>query len=169
MRKTATILAFALLAVLGFVATAQMGDDAMTAEGEAHLAVAGHDVLGDYLVDDHGRTLYVVVDGMGSPVACTGDCAEAWPPLTLESAEAMMGDDMSGGEMSMGGMATIDAELVGTLEREDGTTQITYAGHPLYYFVGDEEPGEVNCQAIAQFGGTWYVLSPSGEPITTQL
>ena len=80
--------------------------------------------------------------------------------------ESMSSDEMSGDAMAM---ASVDAMLAGTVERMDGTTQITYQGHPLYYFVGDEEPGEVNCQAIENFGGTWYVIAPSGEIVKTAL
>lgn len=83
-----------------------------------------------------------------------------------------MGDgDMAGGDMGDGDMAgaMVDASVIGTVRRPDGTTQVTFAGHPLYYFVNDVLPGEVNCQAVAQFGGTWYVLSPEGAVITTSL
>lgn len=83
----------------------------------------------------------------------------------------MMGDAMA--DDAMGGdamaMATLDPDLVGTVVRDDGTTQVTYQGHPLYYFVGDEELGEVSCQATENFGGTWFVIAPSGEIVTTAL
>jgi len=122
-----------------------------------------------------------VVDDDDQPVTCTGECADAWPPFTLESIEGMMGDAMSDEAMAdepmsddaMAGdamaMASLDPDLVGTVVRDDGTTQLTYRGHPLYYFVGDEEPGEVNCQAIRNFGGTWYVIAPTGEIVKTAL
>jgi predicted lipoprotein with Yx(FWY)xxD motif len=88
----------------------------------------------------------------------------------------MGGGDMGDGDMGDGDMgdasmagAMVDASAIGTVRRPDGTTQVTFAGHPLYYFVNDVLPGEVNCQAVAQFGGTWYVLSPDGAVITTSL
>ncbi len=129
--------------------------------------VAEHETLGNYLVDAAGRTLYVVVNE-GEVVPCDGECAEAWPPFTLEGMESMMGEDMAAeGDVSEAMMgAQLDPSLVGTVAREDGSTQVTYNGYPLYYFVGDVEPGEVNCQAVEQFGGIWYVLSPQGDVIT---
>jgi predicted lipoprotein with Yx(FWY)xxD motif len=130
--------------------------------------VAEHETLGTYLVDAAGRTLYVVVNE-GEAVPCTGECAEAWPPFTLEGMESMMGEGMTSEDDSEMMGAQLDSMLLGTVAREDGSTQVTYNGYPLYYFVGDVEPGEVNCQAVEQFGGTWYVLSPQGEVITTAL
>jgi len=198
-----------------------MGSDTMAAaELGIELSVAEHDVLGSYLVDAHGRTLYVVVDASGNPVPCEGACAEAWPPFLApmmgdamgdamgdssmgeEMGEEDMGDadmgdadmgdedmgdgdmgggdmgdeDMGDGDMNVGDMSDpsmgatmIDASAIGTMARQDGATQVTFRGHPLYYFVNDVLPGEVNCQAVAQFGGTWYVLSPEGDVITTTL
>jgi pentapeptide MXKDX repeat protein len=192
MRKSLTLAITLLTTVFGAVAVAQMMEPALAEQ----LAVHEHEVLGSYLTDSHGRTLYIVVDDDDQPVSCTGECADAWPPFTLESIEGMMGDAMSDDAMSddamsddamsddamsdapmsddaMAGdsmaMATLDPDLVGTVARDDGTTQLTYRGHPLYYFVGDEEPGEVNCQAIENFGGTWYVVAPSGDIVKTAL
>lgn len=172
MRKFFTLVVMTLATSLGAVALAQM-EESTPAE---QLAVQEHEVLGSYLTDSHGRTLYIVVDDDDQSVGCAGECAEAWPPFTLESIDSMMGESMSGDAMSdesMEGdemaMATLDPELVGTVARDDGTTQVTYQGHPLYYFVGDEDPGEVNCQAIENFGGTWYVIAPSGEIVKTPL
>jgi predicted lipoprotein with Yx(FWY)xxD motif len=77
-----------------------------------------------------------------------------------------MGEPVSNDAMAM---ATIDPDLVGTVVRDHGTTQTTYRGHSLYDFVGDEAPAEVNCQTIENFGGTWYLISPSGEVVATAL
>jgi predicted lipoprotein with Yx(FWY)xxD motif len=55
--------------------------------------------------------------------------------------------------------------LLGKVRRQDGRLQVTYAGHPLYYYVGDRRPGQVLCQAVLEFGGTWYVVAPSGHAI----
>lgn len=183
MRKFFIVAISLLLSTALFFASAQMNDD-MGAEVDADtLAVAEHDELGAYLVDDAGRTLYVVVDGDAS-VPCEGECADAWPPYILDgmgqesmdggdmNGDDMNGDDMNDGEMNggeeaMSGGADVDPSLIGTTEREDGSMQVTYDGHPLYYFVNDVEPGEVNCQAVAQFGGTWYVLAPDGEIVRT--
>lgn len=174
--RTFRMLAMTMLVTsLAAVAVAQMQEPAPADQ----LTIQEHEVLGPYLTDSEGRTLYVVVGDDDRPVECAGECADAWPPFTLESIDAMMGDakgeamdgSMSNDEMANDemAMATIDPNLVGTVARADGTTQVTYQGHPLYYFVGDEEPGEVNCQAIENFGGTWYVIAPSGEIVKTAL
>lgn len=174
------------------------GSDMAMEQLEGALGVAMHQVLGAYLVDGAGRTLYVVVDENGAPVACDGACAEAWPPfLAPVMSEDAMGDegmsddgmgDGSKGEEAMGEdpmgdeemaeesmqddamtTAMVDASLIGTVDRADGKAQVTFAGFPLYYFVNDVLPGEVNCQAVAQFGGTWFVLAPDGEVVRTTL
>ena len=59
----------------------------------------------------------------------------------------------------------MNASLLGTTTRKDGTTEVTYAGHPLYYFIADKQPGQVTGQGIDAFGGPWYVVSPSGAQI----
>lgn len=155
---------------LGLVVFAQE-DQMQEAVAGVPIHVAEHETLGAYLVDAQGRTLYVVVNGEET-VPCEGDCATAWPPFTEEGMEMMGTDTMTadpGEEMTAdsGMMAEIDSALIGTLVRADGSTQLTYNGYALYYFVGDVAPGEVNCQAVEQFGGIWYVLSPVGEVITT--
>lgn len=164
------ILSFALL---GFAQENQMMDSDMESS-VVHAAV--HMSYGHYLTDAHGRALYVVVNG-DETVPCEGECAAAWPPYTEESMSMMEGDMMESSEEmadseemaesdDMMGEA-VDPMLIGTVMREDGTTQITYNGYPLYYFVGDTEAGVVNCQAVENFGGIWYILSPSGEINTT--
>jgi predicted lipoprotein with Yx(FWY)xxD motif len=107
--------------------------------------------LGQFLVDGSGRTLYLFeADQIGSS-ACTGGCASAWPPLTT-----------TGPARAVDGAAT---GQLGTLRRADGTTQVTYAGHPLYTFAGDTGPGMTNGQGLNQFGGAWYVLGSGGAKI----
>jgi predicted lipoprotein with Yx(FWY)xxD motif len=59
----------------------------------------------------------------------------------------------------------VKQELLGALKRSGGTRQVTYDGHPLYYYVGDHEPGQVLCQAVLEYGGYWYVVKRSGEPV----
>lgn len=161
--KTILIRSILVLAALALAfASAQMMDAAPADE----LNIETHPILGSYLVDADGRTLYIVVNENQETVTCTGACAVAWPPFTVESVDGMSGDGMGMADDSMG---SIDPDLVGTIAREDGTTQFTYAGHPLYYYVGDVERGQVKCQAIERDGGTWYVLAPDGTIITTPL
>ncbi len=107
--------------------------------------------MGKILVDAQGLSLYLLTADSPDQSACTDACAGAWPPVTTT------------GQPSAGSGA--DASLLGTLTRPDGAIQVTYNGHPLYTFKGDHAPGDVAGQGIQSFGGTWYLLSPSGEPI----
>ena len=106
----------------------------------------------EILVDAQGRTLYLFeADIELGKSNCEGPCATAWPPfLSTGTPQAATG---------------ASANLVGTTARADGTTQVTYAGHPLYYFVGDKAPGDTTGQDIDQFGAKWYVLAKDGKKI----
>jgi predicted lipoprotein with Yx(FWY)xxD motif len=107
--------------------------------------------LGTLLVGPTGRTLYLFEKDEHNESYCRGACTGAWPPLTT-SAGAKAGAGASAG-------------LIGTTRRDDGKTQVTYAGHPVYYYDGDSSPGNVNGQGLKQFGAEWYVLSPKGKKI----
>ena len=110
---------------------------------------------GTALVDDHGRTLYLFEADTGTTSACTGLCAQVWPPLlTQDSAPAAVNG--------------VRAELVGSTARADGTRQVTYNGHPLYTFTGDRNPGETRGQGLDRFGGPWYVVAPTGDKIDAE-
>lgn len=115
--------------------------------------VADNAKLGQILVDGNGRTVYLFVADQGTTSNCYGDCAGAWPPVIAHGAP------------QAGAGAT--ASLLGTTTRKDGSMQVTYAGHPLYYWVADKNAGDATGQALNNFGGPWYVLSPSGMEITT--
>ena len=107
--------------------------------------------LGSILVDAQGRTLYLFEADKNGKSACSGPCATAWPPLLSNGApQAAMG---------------ASASLIGTTARGDGGSQVTYAGHPLYYFVGDKAPGDLTGQGIDQFGAKWYVVGKDGKKI----
>lgn len=107
--------------------------------------------VGQVLVDSKGMTLYYFEkDKKGSgKSACSGACASAWPPLTSTGAAKAM--------------AGVNSSMLGTIKRSDGTTQITYAGWPLYTFVEDKKPGEDNGTDSKAFGASWYPLHPNGE------
>ena len=105
--------------------------------------------LGMILVDSNGMTLYDFHKDKGTTSSCYGPCAEGWPPMLTE------------GEPTVGNGAS--SSKLGTTERKDGTTQVTYAGHPLYTFVEDKKPGEANGNDVSAFGGQWYALKGSGE------
>ncbi len=107
--------------------------------------------VGKVLVDSNGMTLYYFQkDQKGSGKSkCEGACASAWPPLTASGEpEAMSG---------------VNSSMLGTIERTDGTTQVTYAGWPLYTFVEDKKPGEDNGTDSKAFGASWYPLHPNGQ------
>jgi predicted lipoprotein with Yx(FWY)xxD motif len=104
--------------------------------------------LGTILVDSQARTLYLFTHDSGVTSMCTGACATAWPPLVA-----------SGTPTATGGAT---ASLLGTTKRADGTTQVTYDGHPLYRFVKDVKPGQTNGQGVVAFGGSWFALTAAG-------
>ena len=110
--------------------------------------------LGKILVKSQGRTLYLFGKDSGTTSACTGACAGNWPPLRAN------------GKPTLGTGA--DASLVGTIQRSDGKPQVTYNGHPLYLFKGDQQPGDTKGEGLTAFGGTWYVLSSSGNQVVAQ-
>lgn len=107
--------------------------------------------LGRILVDGSGRTLYLFQADSGTTSHCYGGCAQAWPPDTTTGRPSAQG---------------VNDALVGTTPRNDHTTQVTYNGHPLYRFAQDAKPGDTTGQGSTAFGGAWYVLDPSGAPIT---
>jgi predicted lipoprotein with Yx(FWY)xxD motif len=109
--------------------------------------------LGKILDDRHARTLYIFERDTGTKSNCSGACATQWPPLT--SANPTPGKGAS-------------ASMLGTTKRSDGTTQVTYNGHPLYRFSGDNGAGDTNGQGVNAFGARWYVLSPAGNEVKTQ-
>jgi predicted lipoprotein with Yx(FWY)xxD motif len=103
-----------------------------------------------FLVDDQGRSLYVFASDTpnSGTSACTGDCIAEWPAVvTTGSATAGEG---------------VDAAMLGTITRDDGTTQVTYNGWPLYYYAGDLVPGDMMGQAM---GGNWFLVSAAGTAI----
>jgi predicted lipoprotein with Yx(FWY)xxD motif len=107
--------------------------------------------LGRILVDSKGITLYDFVKDKGTTSVCYGACAALWPPLISK------GKPIAG--------PGVRASLLGTTKRKDGKLEVTYNGHPLYYFVTDRKPGQTTGQGVNQFGGPWWVLSPAGREI----
>jgi predicted lipoprotein with Yx(FWY)xxD motif len=104
--------------------------------------------LGTILVDSKGNTLYAFMNDTGDTSTCIGDCAATWPALIAAGAVKAGGD--------------VNESLLGTSARDDGTMQVTYNGHPLYHFAGDQAPGDTNGEGV---GGIWFVVSPAGDPI----
>lgn len=104
--------------------------------------------LGTVLTDGKGITVYLFEKDTGTASSCYGACAQAWPPVLATGTPAAA----SGATGS----------LLGTSKRTDGTTQVTYAGHPLYYFAGDSKPGDTHGQGVNGFGANWDAVRPNG-------
>ena len=103
------------------------------------------------LVGAGGRTLYLFEGDKNGKPSCLGACATAWPPyLAAAAPQARSG---------------VNPALLGTVHRSDGTTQVTYNGHPLYYFQGDMNPGAGHGQGVNAFGADWYVVGANGSKI----
>jgi predicted lipoprotein with Yx(FWY)xxD motif len=116
---------------------------------QATITVAQSDEFGSFLVDENGITLYVFQDDPPGMSTCSGGCADNWPPVLTDNApEAGEG---------------VASSLLGTIERDDGTMQVTYNNWPLYYFVSDAHRGDMKGQGVQD---AWYVISPAGELIT---
>lgn len=155
MKKWNEILPTAAFALLfpAIPAVAHQAED--QAEGPALLHVEQHEEHGAYLVDQEGMALYLfeadVRGGEGSDPKsnCHDDCATAWPPLLTEG-EPQVHDGPK-------------AELLGTIQREDDGTQVTYNGWPLYYFSADMEPGHARGHDIETHGAEWYLVTPEGQ------
>lgn len=107
--------------------------------------------LGTVLAGPDGRTLYLFEKDQGPQSSCVGACAQAWPPLTT-SGSPTAGPGVDQGQLS-------------TVTRSDGAAQVLYHGHPLYYYQGDQQPGQTSGQGNTGFGAGWYVLSPAGDKI----
>jgi predicted lipoprotein with Yx(FWY)xxD motif len=109
----------------------------------------GGSAFGTMLYDARGQAIYMWELEESDKPECYRDCAEAWPPVLTEAAPVATGD--------------VKPSLLGTTRRLDGAVQVTYAGHPLYYYA-HEGPNEVKCHNVATHGGLWWVVTPSGNP-----
>jgi predicted lipoprotein with Yx(FWY)xxD motif len=123
------------------------------AGGGAPLDITTDPKLGKIIVDAKGRTLYDFVIDKGTTSVCYGACASLWPPYTTN------GKPVAGSGVS--------SALIGTTKRKDGSTEVTYAGHPLYDYAPDQKRGQITGQALNQFGAPWYALAPNGREIHT--
>jgi predicted lipoprotein with Yx(FWY)xxD motif len=118
--------------------------------GAASISLANSN-LGNILVNSKGQTLYLFQADKGTASTCNGACASAWPPVITNGAP-IAGDGVSGAKL-------------GTTKRSDGTTEVTYNGHPLYTYAGDSSPGLATGEGSQEFGAEWYVVSPGGTKI----
>jgi predicted lipoprotein with Yx(FWY)xxD motif len=142
MRKTLLAVAVAAVGLLDFAPTA------LPSESAASTLTAKSSRYGRVLFDGRGYVLYAFTRDAKGRSACYGACAKAWPVYFAK------------GTLAAG--AGVKRSLLGTTKRRDGRRQVTYAGRPLYYYVGDRRPGQILCQNVVEFGGTWLVVRPSG-------
>jgi predicted lipoprotein with Yx(FWY)xxD motif len=129
------------------------GGSAGTSPGGVATVTATSTKLGTILVDGSGRTLYVFDKDTPNQSACSGGCAAAWPV------------NKSSGTPKAGS-SNVQASMLGTIKRSDGSTQVTYNKHPLYYYSGDTQAGQQTGQGLTAFGAKWFVVAPSGNQVT---
>jgi predicted lipoprotein with Yx(FWY)xxD motif len=150
-----------VVAVAALVITLTTGGNAKThqttqrgaqtaAQADSAIAIRST-ALGKILVDTNGRTLYLFEADKPNASNCTGACLSIWPAL------ATSGKPMAG--------AGVVATKIGTIATSGGKRQVTYNSHPLYYYAGDQKPGDTSGQALDQFGAKWYVLAASGDKV----
>jgi predicted lipoprotein with Yx(FWY)xxD motif len=161
-RTTATGLVLLVALSVGACSGGSDGDEPERAEpsderpvdpgAPASVEVSDLPSLGRVLVDGQGRTLYLFTRDTGSTSTCTGSCAELWPPV-----EAGAGGEPTAGD-------GVDGSKLGSTTRDDGSQQVTYAGHPLYRYGQDEKPGDAKGHGV---GSVWYVVDGNGNAVTT--
>jgi predicted lipoprotein with Yx(FWY)xxD motif len=145
-RRLVIIVALGLIAA-GILAAAALGS------GKTSTVSLRATAVGKVLVAANGRTLYLFTADKGKTSTCYGKCASFWPPLIASKPSAGAG---------------AKASLLGTTKRKNGKRQVTYAGHPLYFFAKDKKAGDINGQAFVHFGGAWWVISAAGRKITAK-
>jgi predicted lipoprotein with Yx(FWY)xxD motif len=143
MRLRLLAMVVVVAALVGVVASAQ------AAPGAAARVSVRSTEYGKTLFGPSGKVVYVFGADRGSTSRCYGVCAAAWPPL-LTSAAPLAGPG-------------VEAKLLGMTKRKNGTLQVTYNGHPLYYYEADKV-GKIMCQHATMHGGLWLVIKPNGQP-----
>jgi predicted lipoprotein with Yx(FWY)xxD motif len=155
MKQMLSLRRFALGVALGAIAGAALlvvtahGATSTTSRGA--LVALRKTTLGSVLVDARGRTLYLFEKDRSGKSACNTACASYWPPL------------ISGAQPRAG--TGVHKSMLGITKRQDGRRQVTYAGHPLYTFVGDRAAGQTTGEGQTNFGAGWYVLAATGRKI----
>jgi predicted lipoprotein with Yx(FWY)xxD motif len=147
-RFYAVAMAAAALLIAGFGSGAGQAASAdATAAARSAVLTLGSSPYGKVVFDGHHRALYLFAADHGTKSSCYGACASAWPPLLVK------------GSQSVG--PGLHQSLLGATRRRDGSQQVTYGGHPLYYYTGDKGSG-IACQHANMHGGFWYVVSADG-------
>jgi len=155
MNRKVTLL-IASMAVVAAGASVALGGTSSASSPSASrgaIVAVGKTPLGKVLVDARGRTLYLFKKDPRGRSACYGACAAYWPPL-LSSAKPRAA-------------AGVRAASLGVSTRIDGRRQVTYAGHPLYTFIGDKRAGQTTGQGLTDFGAAWYAVAASGRAVVS--
>jgi predicted lipoprotein with Yx(FWY)xxD motif len=142
--KVAAVVALVAGFVLAAAAVASTSRSTISLRGTA---------VGKVLVAGNGRTLYLFTHDKGKTSTCYGQCAAFWPPLMATRPTVGAG---------------LKASLLGTTKRRNGKLQVTYRGHPLYFFAQDKKAGDIHGQGFVHFGGAWWVVSAAGAAIKTK-
>ena len=138
----------AVLGVIGFLAASSL---ARSANGSSATVSLRKTALGPVLVNSKGRTIYLFMKDKSGKSACSGACAQFWPPL------------LSRGKLTVG--HGLKASLLGTTMRSNGGRQVTYNRHPLYTFLLDKRAGQTNGEGNSNFGAKWYAVSAKGRAV----
>lgn len=121
--------------------------------GGTVLTIARSKELGSYIADANGRALYLLEMHPRNSSICDDACTEVWPPFLAPQGTPEAGDP------------AVQAGLIGVMQRRDGSTQVTYNGYPLYYYSGDQGPGQATGQGVVDEWGEWYLVTPQGQSL----
>jgi predicted lipoprotein with Yx(FWY)xxD motif len=119
--------------------------------GDGIVVALGQTRYGKALTSKTGQALYLFEKDKRNKSSCYGACAGAWPPYVTD------------GQVRAG--SGVKADLLGTVKRDDGKTQVTYKGHPLYYYIKDRNPGDVTGQNLKDHGAEWYLVGANGQRV----
>jgi predicted lipoprotein with Yx(FWY)xxD motif len=138
------------ITVTGIVVALALAASATSATAQSRSTVTVRSSsYGKILYDGRGFALYAFTKDAAGRSNCSSACAKAWPPYIVASRAAAA--------------AGVQSRLLGTIKRSAGRIQVTYAGKPLYYYVGDTKPLQVLCQNVSEFGGVWLVVGADGK------
>jgi predicted lipoprotein with Yx(FWY)xxD motif len=142
MTLAAAVVLLAGCAPSGGGASGEATDDAAAITVEV-----GDTDVGPSLVGPDGRTLYIFTQDTEGTSNCVDDCAALWPPFEVEAGATVEAGEGVSGELAI-------------IERDDGTSQVTHGGMPLYFYAEDAEPGDATGEGV---GGVWFIASPEGQ------
>jgi predicted lipoprotein with Yx(FWY)xxD motif len=155
LRLALAVTVLSLVVVAAGCGSSSSSDNSKTSSSSSNASKSTVDLaktdVGDVLTGPSGRTVYLFEKDKSPKSTCSGECANDWPPL------------MASGKPSAG--SGVKASMLGTSKRSDGKEQVTYNGHPLYYYEGDKKAGQTAGQGIDAFGAEWYVVGANGSKV----